>query len=123
VKVARSVLNGRLLKRFLGRPLTNNRGKYRFLVEIDLIEGFTGEHRIKLTPSASLEALKIMKNAFSKKANDGSQCTFYSYGYAYYSFLEDAVNVANQLAAFTPTSYQIVSDRWEAPPAVHILDL
>jgi hypothetical protein len=75
----------------------NNRGKYRFCVSIDMVEGFDGQHRVKLSHLGSKLAFEILHSVESVKSDDGSLFPFFSFGNARYSSIDDAVIVANRL--------------------------
>jgi hypothetical protein len=77
----------------------SNRGKYRFGVSIDMIEGFDGQHRVKLSHKGAKLAFEILHSVESVKSDDGSLFPFFSFGNARYCSIDDAVIVANRLAA------------------------
>jgi hypothetical protein len=83
----------------------NIRGKYRWGVSIDMIEGFNGQHRVKLSHKGSKLAFEILHSVESVKPDDGSLFPFFSFGNARYSSIDDAVIVANRLTTLPADCY------------------
>ncbi|MDJ0596240.1 MAG: hypothetical protein QNJ72_40720 [Pleurocapsa sp. MO_226.B13] len=82
-----------------------SRGKYRWTVEMDLIEGFDGSYKVKLSPPASKKVFEIMHSINSIQPDDLPSSPFFFFGDAQYSSVDDAITVANQLAALPDHSY------------------
>lgn len=73
------------------------RGKYRFYVGIDLLEGFGfSAHNYKFTSSGNQRLKEIITSRVQKK--DTELGNVYCFTYARYTSLSDAILVANALA-------------------------
>ena len=80
-----------------------SRSKYRYLLEFDLYEGFTGNKGCTL--SFTKEGVSILNKIITSKPHKKiAPITSCSYAACQYTSLEDAVEVANQLAAFDDSS-------------------
>lgn len=76
-----------------------------FFIEMDMVEGFDGQHQVKFSPDASELVFRVMRGVKSFKPDYGSPSPFFSFGYTHYSSIGDAISVANQLAALPIDSY------------------
>ncbi|RCJ37301.1 hypothetical protein A6770_40275 [Nostoc minutum NIES-26] len=78
------------------------RGKYRWLVEFDCVEGFA--IKTYLSDIGAVKAGEIAKSYPHKTISVLGKC--YSYFCARYTTEEDAIAVANQLALLTKEDFQ-----------------
>ena len=72
---------------------------------MDMVEGFDGQHQVELSPDTSGLVFQIMRGVKSFKPDYGSPSPSFSFGYTCYSSIDDAITVANQLAALSIDSY------------------
>lgn len=93
------------------------RYKYRYIVECDLLEGLRHGYKMGFTIAGIAQVERIIASKQHK-----TNCTFHPgncYAYARYLSLEDAVEVANALAALA--DYGGMWDSWEKTRATQSL--
>ncbi len=78
--------------------------KYRWQVGFDLVEGFERSY-VKLTPEYSHYVYEVLREPESVKKGYGSVGDIQSFGFARYSSLEEAIEVANKLAELPKSAF------------------
>lgn len=105
------------------RPYINlhqkKRGKYKWIVEFDMAEGFSNNNKV-LTEYAAKYIPRILQSANSVDEKRGTTSeSIHTLGYAYYSDLDEAVKIANQLADLDQENFldfvsgEIYQDFWK----------